>query len=696
MKRFLLRIALLIFVPVFPLRADFPFDDAIGIWHFADASSSAGSDTPLIPEGDVLFGQPLSEAEAGQSQYRGGDGLVADFSKGGHLTLLPETGGPFDVCGREFTVYMRLRDPSGAWNAPVISRYAADGRPQYRLYATDSFLGSQIGTTNNRKLLFADAPFAEFPKGRGPCEWHDIALRLNGVKLNFFVDGRLYDEDYMLGDLLPGEGPIRIGAEVNENGEVVGGFHGQIDTVALWNRALKNDEILTLAGGPCLADRRQLTDRGDDASLQYWIPPNHYSVGDCMPFYAEGTFHFMFLLDKGHHSSKNALGAHQWIQATSKDLVHWTHQPFLFELERQEEGSFCTGSVFYRNGTYYAYYSDRAFEFPGGDYSAPYVMLGQLAMAVSKDGIHFEKTGIEPILTLPEQYAHTTRDPVVFQNPETGKFHMLFTTSHHVMGCWAQAVSDDLYHWELIDPVYAKRDSEPECPDWFEWGGKYYTIANHSNGYWLWSDSPTGPWDVPPLFNGLMPGNVAVPKTSPYKDGRRIICGWTREYGFGGHAVFHELIRHDDGTLGEKFVPEMVPPTEEPVVRDENFTVGKRVWSIPQADIQIKIRLTYDPEKRDAIRDLYFQFVDDDILKVSSRTRSITLGDYSLPSVDFTSGELELLLVLKGNIADLQVNGDRTLTATFSIPEKRDLYLQTDQEDKWNIELFEVSPLKLQ
>ena len=31
MKRFLLRIALLIFVPVFPLRADFPFDDAIGI-----------------------------------------------------------------------------------------------------------------------------------------------------------------------------------------------------------------------------------------------------------------------------------------------------------------------------------------------------------------------------------------------------------------------------------------------------------------------------------------------------------------------------------------------------------------------------------------------------------------------------------------------------------------------------------------
>ena len=690
--RFLMSVIATLFI-ISPLYASEPFDDAVVLWNFSDTANSARPDSWLTIEGNVRLGVPLTENEMQQSRLRGGDGMVADFSQGGWICS--EVSPDFDIEGRQLTCYLRLRDPSGTWNAPILSRYSKDNRPQYRINSTDDMFSAQVNGTENWRPLFTDAPFSEMTSDRGRDRWHDIVLRLNGTKLNLFVDGRLYDEDFILGDLIKGFGPIRIGAELDEKGEVADGFRGQIDTVALWNRPLSNEEILFLAGGPCLADTRPLTDLGNGESLQYWMPPNHYSVGDCMPFYAEGTFHFMYLLDKGHHGSKNSLGAHQWIQATSKDLVHWTHHPFLFELESQGEGSFCTGSVFYHDGTYYAYYSDRAFEYPGGDYTAQWLMHGQLAMAVSKDGIHFEKTHVEPLIQLPEEYAHTTRDPVVFEDPKTNKFHMYFTTSYKDYGCWGHAISDDLYHWELTDPIYAKRKTEPECPDWFEWGGKYYTIANHRNGFWFWSDSPTGPWDMPPVSNELMPGIINVPKTAPYKDGRRIICGWTREYGFGGHAVFHELVRHDDGTLGEKFVPEMTPSAEPPIITQKDFHPAAHQWNSSVTDLQIKISLSYSPERRDLTHDLTFQFSDDAVLIVSPRMRAITLGQFTLYGIDFTSGKLDMVLILKGNIGDLEINGDKTLTAAFSEKTERALSISDEGEGAgWWVNLFEVSPLK--
>ena len=696
MKRFLSLALLLAVFAVSSHAMEDPFHGAIGLWHFADTANSADPQCPLQIEGNVVLGCSLSETDSAESRLRGGDGYVADFSEGGYLNAGLGSDNRYDIKGSSFTWYLRLRDPSGIWNAPILSHIADDGRPVYRIYSSDSFIRGECTTIRNRWSPYTDAPFNDMRGESARLEWHDLILRSDGVKEQLYIDGRLYDEDFLLEDLISGVRPLLFGAEFNENQQIKEGFRGQIDTAALWDRPLSKEEILMLAGGPCKADPRQLTDRGDDASLQYWIPPNHHNVGDCMPFYAEGVFHFMYLIDKNHHGSRNGLGAHQWIQATSRDLVHWKHQPFLFELEKPEEGSFCTGSVFYHDGVYYAFYANRAYEYPNNDHTAPWQMIGQIAMATSNDGIRFQKTGVEPLINLPSDYARTNRDPVVFRNPVTKKFHMYFTTSHRVVGCWAQAVSDDLYHWELADPIYAHQEGEPECPDWFRWGDKYYTIENHTNGYWLWSDSPTGPWDIPPVSNTLMPGITTVPKTAPFGDDRRLICGWTRESGWGGHAVFHELIRHDNGTLGEKFVPEMIPPTDKPVIQEQNFSVKKLTWKLPHADIQVRMQISYPPEKRDQIRDLYFQFVDETVLNVSAHNRSISMGDYKLNRLDFTSGELDLRLILKDGIADLEVNGEKTLTAFFPQVDERELFLQTDQEENWFIKFFEVSPIKEQ
>ncbi len=54
-----------------------------------------------------------------------------------------------------------------------------------------------------------------------------------------------------------------------------------------------------------------------------------------------------------------------------------------------------------------------------------------------------------------------------------------------------------------------------------------------------------------------------------------------------------------------------------------------------------------------------------------------------------------MVLILKGNIGDLEINGDKTLTAAFSEKTERALSISDEGEGAgWWVNLFEVSPLK--
>ena len=116
-------------------------------------------------------------------------------------------------------------------------------------------------------------------------------------------------------------------------------------------------------------------------TLQYFKPQGSYFVGDCMPFYHDGTFRLFYLLDENHHAARDGLGGHQWAQASSQDLVHWQQHPLAIPITQDREGSICTGSVFFHEGTYYGFYATRM-----RDHTQ------HLSLAASRDGIHFEKT----------------------------------------------------------------------------------------------------------------------------------------------------------------------------------------------------------------------------------------------------------------------------------------------------------------
>lgn len=109
--------------------------------------------------------------------------------------------------------------------------------------------------------------------------------------------------------------------------------------------------------------------------MQYYKPEAPYFVGDCMPFFHDGTFHLFYLLDENHHQAKDGLGGHQWAHAATPDLIHWTHHPLAIPCTETWEGSICTGSVLHHDQTYYAFYATRKPD-----------RTQHLSLAISKDG----------------------------------------------------------------------------------------------------------------------------------------------------------------------------------------------------------------------------------------------------------------------------------------------------------------------
>ena len=83
----------------------------------------------------------------------------------------------------------------------------------------------------------------------------------------------------------------------------------------------------------------------------------------------------------------------------------------------------------------------------------------------------------------------------------------------------------------------------------------------------------TGPWQPARTF---ILDALSYPKVAPFRDGRMIAAGFLAHRGWGGDVVFRELLQEEDGTLGARFVPEMIPRTGEelPFVSDRDSTAA--------------------------------------------------------------------------------------------------------------------------
>ncbi|HET6485610.1 MAG TPA: hypothetical protein VFH83_04275, partial [Spirochaetia bacterium] len=429
----------------------------------------------------------LSGPERDASTARGGSQNAGAFD-GGLLTarVSPPARAPGER--RELSFYLRARDPSGRWEAPLLSEYGPSGHLRFAVVATAAAIVFELRTDWRDTPLRMEVPLSLI----GGTTWHDIVGRYNGPHAELLVDGALVDEEWPIG-ALPGRERDRIliaGRE--EEGRAAGGFQGLLGTVAVWDRWLADPEVEALCGGAAAVAARGWTLEEPSDRVQYRYDRGGGFVGDCLPFFHEGTYHFYHLFDRRHHGSKFGLGAHQWAHSSSRDLVHWQHHPLAIPITEEREGSVCTGSMFFHDGTWYGFYATRL-----PDRSE------HLSLATSGDGIHFTKTEPNPFASPKPPYRHGPfRDPHVFRDEKTGLFHMMVTAELERPavpgrgGCLAHLVSRDLRHWEQEEPfLVTGYGDQPECSELYLWRGWYYLVFSHYGlAHYRMARSPFGPW----------------------------------------------------------------------------------------------------------------------------------------------------------------------------------------------------------
>jgi len=304
--------------------------------------------------------------------------------------------------------------------------------------------------------------------------------------------------------------------------------------------------------------------------VQYERPSPRVAFGDAMPFFDGERLHVYYL--PAIHRPDGALEGHDWAHLSSADLTTWREHPPA--LTRDEvHSSFGTGSVFVRDGRYYAFYS-------ASRRGQPYSVIG---MKEGETPDRFQEVEAARFPGPDERTAqgyqlHHYRDPCVFQDAATGRFHLLFTGARNNLvqgtiypfgGCVGHMTSDDFLHWTLREPFHVTgRKGAPECPDFFQWGDWYYlTFSNDGCTHYVRSRDILGPWRIPDQPQ-LTTAQERVMKFAAFHGGRRIGVAFApqmRPEGplYGGRAVFRELIQRPDGTLAVTVPPECrLPDTQ--------------------------------------------------------------------------------------------------------------------------------------
>ena len=297
-----------------------------------------------------------------------------------------------------------------------------------------------------------------------------------------------------------------------------------------------------------------------DYSL-YPAPQGGY-VGDTMPYVTEdGTLELYYLYDTDH----NGQGYHPIYRFSTDDLSGYEDDGMMldFGLMSDPDPALGTGSVMRdQEGLYHLFYTGHNDAGNGGQ-GKECVMH-----ATSEDREHWTKRPEDTFFS-PEGYSKDDfRDPEVFWVEEEQRYWMLVAAREAALGgVVAKYTSENVKDWTFEGPLFAPQAQYMlECPDLLRIGdGWYLTYSWDCVTYYAVGESMNGPFKAPEDNildgQGQMEGNGFVfyaAKTAEWND-RYDLCGWLGRaglsadsgiYQWAGNVLNHQLVRHEDGTLG--------------------------------------------------------------------------------------------------------------------------------------------------
>lgn len=194
--------------------------------------------------------------------------------------------------------------------------------------------------------------------------------------------------------------------------------------------------------------------------------------------YFNGEYHLFYQ----YYPYEPKWGPMHWAHDTSKDLVHWTRQPVaLYPDMPYDKGGCFSGCAYPKDGKLYLVYTGHVDveKKPGGP-----DRIETQNVAVSTDGISFEKLEANPVMTLPENVSSGEdkhfRDPKVWEHE--GRYYCVVgaQTAENV-GQVLLFDSEDLVSWSFRQ-VMAKAEGNQgfmwECPNFAMFDGKEALILS--------------------------------------------------------------------------------------------------------------------------------------------------------------------------------------------------------------------------
>ncbi len=176
----------------------------------------------------------LNVRAAGPGARPGRDVVLLD---GAHFETSPD----LQVSESAFTIYLRARDPRGAWDAALLSK-----SDTLKLFAADlpETPGPDIAfeITTDRGATMVSFPITQID----PAAWHDLVARYDGATLALFCDGKRVAAKPCTGPLRDNADTLFIGA-AKVGGKMSRHFHGELEEAALWSRALSEREVAALS-----------------------------------------------------------------------------------------------------------------------------------------------------------------------------------------------------------------------------------------------------------------------------------------------------------------------------------------------------------------------------------------------------------------------------------------------------------------
>ena len=371
----------------------------------------------------------------------------------------------------------------------------------------------------------------------------DIYLLFDGVRFAYLVGGEIVNLNFPVGFLKD------LGREIYCSAEIRAEICYDIEQ-------LESEEVIETK----------------NESIAFYSARGYNAwAGDIVNFYHDGVYHFLVLLDRHHHGNRFGCGAHSTYHMTTRDFIHWENYGEIYPLKNQWE-SFGTGTMFYFDGKYYyshGFHTDRVIprdkigsrllekrqEEEGVFRAVTYDELKEHGLypsganyMVSEDGIHFEPG---------RKQIHCSENPSIYTDENGG---LIMYAGYGAAGVWHAPTVDG--PWEKADtkmPVYDNSSpvrNSSECPSIFEWNGYKYIIMGF-RGYWQSGFENDEFTDLAAVGEDIYDG-LCVPMVANC-DGRYILSGWVGGYGWAFVTQHRELVQHEDGRLGIRWMPELTP-----------------------------------------------------------------------------------------------------------------------------------------